>query len=159
MESVQLKTQLSGEYQFGFHDDVTNVFEFKKGLSETVVRQISKIKKEPEWMLQRRLEALKIFQSKPMPTWGPDLSHIDFNDIIYYVRPTDKPARSWEDVPEKLKNTFKKLGIPEAEQKFLAGAGAQYDSESVYHKLREDLEKQGVVFLIWTPGYGNTKTS
>ncbi|MBI2446049.1 Fe-S cluster assembly protein SufB [Candidatus Micrarchaeota archaeon] len=152
MENVQLKKQLAGEYPFGFHDDVKNVYEFKKGLDEDVVRKISKIKNEPEWMLTRRLDALKIFQSKPTPTWGADLSHIDFDDIIYYVRPTDKPARSWDDVPEKMKQTFEKLGIPEAERKFLAGAGAQYDSESVYHKLREDLEKQGVVFLDMDSG-------
>ncbi len=152
MENVQLKKQLSGEYQYGFHDDVKNVYEFKKGLDEDVVRQISKIKKEPEWMLKRRLDALKLFQDKPMPKWGADLSKIDFDDIIYYVRPTDKPARSWDDVPEKMKATFEKLGIPEAERKFLAGAGAQYDSESVYHKLREDLEKQGVVFLDMDSG-------
>ena len=152
MENIQLKKQLAGEYQFGFHDDVENVYEFKKGLSVDVVRQISKIKKEPEWMLKRRLDALKIFHQKPMPTWGADLSHIDFNDIVYYVRPTDKPARSWDDVPEKMKQTFEKLGIPEAERKFLAGAGAQYDSESVYHKLREDLEAKGVVFLDMDSG-------
>ena len=152
MENIQLKKQLSSEYQFGFHDDVQNVHEFKKGLSEDVVRQISKIKNEPEWMLKRRLDALAIFRQRPMPNWGADLSHIDFDDIVYYVRPTDKPARSWDDVPEKMKQTFEKLGIPEAERKFLAGAGAQYDSESIYHKLREDLEKQGVVFLDMDSG-------
>ena len=152
MENVQLKQQLAGEYKYGFHDDVENVYEFQKGLSENVVRKISKIKNEPEWMLKRRLDALAIFHQKPMPNWGADLSHIDFDDIIYYVRPTDKPVRSWDDVPEKMKQTFEKLGIPEAERKFLAGAGAQYDSESVYHNLREDLEKQGVVFLDMDSG-------
>ena len=152
MENIHLKKQFYSEYQFGFHDDVQNVHEFKKGLSEDVVRQISKIKNEPEWMLKRRLDALAIFRQRPMPNWGADLSHIDFDDIVYYVRPTDKPARSWDDVPEKMKQTFEKLGIPEAERKFLAGAGAQYDSESIYHKLREDLEKQGVVFLDMDSG-------
>ncbi|MBI5226742.1 Fe-S cluster assembly protein SufB [Candidatus Micrarchaeota archaeon] len=152
MENVQLKQKLSGEYQFGFHDDIDNVFEFKKGLNEKVVRQISKIKKEPEWMLQKRLEALNIFYSKPMPKWGADLGHIDFDDIIYYASATKKQYGNWDDVPQKLKDTFEKLGIPEAERKFLAGVGSQYDSEVIYHKLREDLEKQGVVFLDMDSG-------
>ncbi|MBI4360494.1 Fe-S cluster assembly protein SufB [Candidatus Micrarchaeota archaeon] len=152
MEKSVLKQTFDSEYQFGFHDDVEMVYQTKKGLSEKVVREISKIKDEPEWMLEKRLEALRVFYSKPMPSWGANLSQIDFDDIVYYARPTDKPARSWEDVPEKMKKTFEKLGIPEAERKFLAGAGAQYDSEVVYHQLREDLEKKGVVFLDMDSG-------
>jgi len=152
VENIQLKKKLSGEYQYGFHDDVQNVYQTEKGLDENVVRQISKIKKEPEWMLQRRLDALKLFQSKPMPKWGADLSHIDFDDIIYYASATKKAFETWDDVPEKMKQTFDRLGIPEAEQKFLAGVGAQYDSEVIYHKIREDLERQGVVFLDMDSG-------
>ncbi|MGH2450291.1 MAG: Fe-S cluster assembly protein SufB, partial [Candidatus Limnocylindria bacterium] len=120
----------------------------KKGLSEDVVREISQTyKQEPDWMLQRRLKALRHYRSRPMPTWGADLSGIDFEDIYYYLRASDKSAKSWEDVPDYVKRTFDKLGIPEAEQKYLAGAGAQYDSESVYHNIRADLEKQGVIFM------------
>src|SRR5207249_5054468 len=105
------------------------------------------MKKEPEWMLKFRLRAYEHFVKRPMPMWGGDLAHIDFNDIYYYLRPTDKVEKSWDDVPDKIKATFDKLGIPEAEKKFLAGVGAQYESEVVYHSLREDLAKKGVVFL------------
>lgn len=135
------------EKKYGFSDPENAVFKTKKGLSEDVVRQISKQKGEPEWMLQRRLTALKIFESRPMPQWGGDLSHIKFDKYTFYFKPSDKKAQSWEDVPENIKKTFDKLGIPEAEQKFLGGVGAQYESETVYHKLREDLAKQGVIFL------------
>lgn len=152
MENAALKKTLSGEYAYGFHDDVKNVFETEKGLDESVIRRISKIKNEPAWMLEKRLQALREFEKRPLPNFGADLSHIDFQDIIYYARPTDKAARSWDEVPEKMKNTFERLGIPEAERKFLAGAGAQYDSEVIYHRLREDLEKQGVVFLDMDSG-------
>jgi Fe-S cluster assembly protein SufB len=116
------------------------------------VREISRQKDEPEWMLEFRLESLRQFERKPMPTWGADLSKIDFDDIYYYIRPQDRQARNWDDVPEDIKNTFDRLGIPEAERKFLAGVGAQYDSEVVYHSIREDLEKQGVVFLDMDSG-------
>ncbi|HLD75730.1 MAG TPA: Fe-S cluster assembly protein SufB, partial [Candidatus Norongarragalinales archaeon] len=152
MENTALKKTLRGQYQYGFHDDVKNIFQTEKGLSESVVRKISQIKNEPDWMLQKRLQALKEFLARPMPAWGADLSTINFDDIIYYARSTDKTSRSWDEVPDQMKKTFEKLGIPEAEQKFLAGAGAQYDSESVYHRLREDLEKQGVVFLDMDSG-------
>lgn len=135
------------EEKYGFHDDIKEIFKTKKGLNEEVVRQISKIKNEPKWMLDFRLKALKAFQEKKMPTWGADLSTIDFDNIVYYLRPTDKAGNTWEEVPEAIKNTFEKLGIPEAERKFLGGVGAQYDSESVYHKLNKKLEDQGVVFL------------
>ncbi len=134
-------------YQYGFHDDVTPVFKAKKGISHEIVEQISVLKKEPEWMRQYRHDALDIFLAKPMPNWGPDLSAIDFEDIYYYLRPMDKQEKSWDDVPDNIKNTFERLGIPEAERKFLAGLGAQYESEMVYHSLREEWEKQGIIFL------------
>jgi Fe-S cluster assembly protein SufB len=122
------------------------VYISKKGLSRETIEEISRIKNEPEWMLKFRLNAYETFLKLPMPKWGADLSAIDFNNIYYYARPTDKKGRSWDEVPEKIKKTFERLGIPEAERKFLAGVGAQYESEVVYHKLREDLEKKGVIF-------------
>ena len=139
-------------YKFGFHDDIKPVYKSPKGLSADIVREISRQKDEPEWMLEFRLESLQQFERKPMPTWGADLSRIDFDDIYYYIRPQDRQARSWDDVPDDIKNTFDRLGIPEAERKFLAGVGAQYDSEVVYHSIREDLEQQGVVFLDMDSG-------
>ncbi len=135
------------EYQYGFKDPETFVYKSEKGLSESVVRKISAMKKEPEWMLQFRLKALAHFKQRPMPAWGPDLSDLDLNDIYYYVRPAEKSEKSWDEVPETIKNTFDRLGIPEAEQKFLAGVGAQYESEMVYHSLLEHLEQQGIIFL------------
>ncbi|QLH07895.1 Fe-S cluster assembly protein SufB [Nitrosopumilus ureiphilus] len=119
----------------------------KKGLSKETVISISKMKDEPEWMLEFRLRSFEIFMKKPMPTWGGDLSVIDFQNIYYYAKASDKVEKSWDDVPDNVKKTFDKLGIPEAEKKFLAGVGAQYESEVVYHSLREDLAKQGVLFL------------
>ena len=119
----------------------------KKGLSRDVVVSISKLKDEPQWMLDFRLRSYDVFMKKPMPTWGGDLGRINFQNIYYYAKASDKTEKSWDDVPENIKNTFDKLGIPEAEKKFLAGVGAQYESEVVYHSLREDLEKQGVLFL------------
>ena len=119
----------------------------KKGLSKEVVESISKMKEEPQWMLDFRLRSYEIFMKKPMPTWGADLSAIDFQNIYYYAKASEKTEKNWDDVPEDVKNTFDKLGIPEAEKKFLAGVGAQYESEVVYHNLREDLAKQGVLFL------------
>ena len=119
----------------------------KNGLSRDTLIEISKLKDEPQWMLDFRLRSYEIFMKKPMPTWGGDLSAIDFQNIYYYMRATEKVEKNWDDVPEKVKNTFEKLGIPEAEKKFLAGVGAQYESEVVYHSLREDLAKQGVLFL------------
>ncbi len=136
-----------GEYQYGFKDPDTYVYKSEKGLSEDVVRKISAMKGEPEWMLQFRLNALNHFVQRPMPAWGPDLSGLDLEDIFYYVRPAEASEKSWEDVPETIRNTFDKLGIPEAEQKFLAGVGAQYESEMVYHSIQEHLSKQGVIFL------------
>ncbi|MDP2948130.1 MAG: Fe-S cluster assembly protein SufB [Chloroflexota bacterium] len=133
--------------KFGFHDTEKPLFRARPGLSEEVVNEISWLKGEPAWMRDFRLRALDIFRQKPMPTWGGDLSEIDFDQIYYYVKPTDAQVRNWDDVPEYIKRTFDKLGIPQAEREFLAGVGAQYDSEVVYHNIREDLAKQGVVFL------------
>mgnify|MGYP000256406065 CR=1 FL=1 len=135
------------EYKYGFHDSNVNVETFDKGLSEGVVRRISEIKDEPEWMLDYRLEALDIFYQKPLPTWGGDLSGIDFNNIIYYVKPSDRQENDWDDVPDEIRKTYDKLGIPEAEKKYLAGVKAQYESEVIYGSLEENLAKQGVIFL------------
>jgi Fe-S cluster assembly protein SufB len=135
-----------GEYKYGFSDPETHVFKSRKGLDEDVVRQISAMKGEPEWMLKFRLKAFKHYLKRPMPTWGPDLSDLDLDDIYYYVKPTDKEGKSWDEIPDTIKNTFDRLGIPEAEQKFLAGVGAQYESEMVYHSVHEQLEEQGVIF-------------
>jgi Fe-S cluster assembly protein SufB len=136
-----------GEYKYGFKDPETFVFKSEKGLSRHVVEQISAMKGEPAWMLEYRLKAFAHFQQRPIPTWGADLSGLDLDDIYYYVRPMEAQGRSWNDLPATIKNTFDKLGIPEAEQKFLAGVGAQYESEMVYHSIQEHLEKQGVIFL------------
>ena len=136
-----------GEYKFGFSDPDTTVFKSKKGLDREIVEEISEMKGEPDWMLQFRLKALDHFTKRPMPTWGGDLSNLNLDEIYFYVKPTDNESKSWDDVPDAIKNTFDKLGIPEAERKFLAGLGAQYESEMVYHKVQDHLEKQGVIFL------------
>ena len=133
--------------QFDFKDDIVYLTETKRGLTRDTVEEISAIKNEPEWMLKFRLRAYDHFLTRPMPAWGGDLTHIDFNRIIYYRKPSEREEKSWDDVPEKIKKTFEKLGIPEAERKFLAGVGAQYDSEVVYHSVREELTKIGVVFM------------
>ena len=145
---------LTRDYQYGFSDPEQYSFKSRRGLDRDVVEQISAHKQEPEWMLQFRLRALNIFQRKPVPTWpSADLSEIDFDNIFYYLRPTDNSAeKNWDDVPPYIKTTFDKLGIPEAERKFLAGVSAQYESEVVYHSIREDLEKQGVIFLDMDSG-------
>ncbi len=135
------------EYRYGFRDPEQYVFKSRKGLDREVVEQISYMKGEPKWMLEFRLRALEHFLRRPMPKWGPDLSQLNLDDIYYYVRPTEKQGRSWDEVPETIKQTFERLGIPEAERKFLAGVGAQYESEMVYHSIQEHLEKQGVIFL------------
>src|SRR5258706_9055946 len=137
-----------GDYKYGFHDrDDNYVFKSERGLNRQVVENISRMKNEPQWMLEFRLKALEHYLARPMPTWGPSLDEIDFDNIFYYVKPTEKSEKSWDNVPDDIKNTFDKLGIPEAEQKFLAGVGAQYESEMVYHSIQEHLEKQGVIFL------------
>jgi Fe-S cluster assembly protein SufB len=136
-----------GEYQYGFSDPETYVFKSRKGLDRDVVLQISEMKGEPQWMLDFRLKALEHFKQRPTPTWGGDLSKLNLDEIYYYVKPSEKEGESWDDVPEAIKNTFDRLGIPEAERKFLAGVGAQYESEMVYHKVQEHLAQQGVIFL------------
>ena len=135
-----------GEYKYGFQDRDVSVYKTEKGLTKEVVEEISKLKNEPEWMLETRLKALDIFFSKPMPMWGGDLSELDFDEIIYYVKPSERQGRSWDEVPEEIKNTFERLGIPEAEQKYLAGVSAQYESEVVYQSLEKDLEEMGIIF-------------
>ncbi|TET85878.1 MAG: Fe-S cluster assembly protein SufB [Anaerolineales bacterium] len=134
-------------YKYGFSDPDVSVFKTRKGLDRGVVEQISRIKGEPDWMLEFRLKALEHYQSRPMPVWGGDLSKLNLDDIYYYVRPAEQESRSWDDVPDTIKETFDRLGIPEAEQKFLAGVGAQYESEMVYHSIQEHLQEQGVIFV------------
>jgi Fe-S cluster assembly protein SufB len=136
------------EYKYGFRTDYESVFVAQPGLSEEVVREISAHKSEPEWMLEFRLKALEIYRSKPMPTWGGDLSNLEnvLDDIYYYMKPQEKMERSWDDVPQEIKDTFEKLGIPEAERKVLAGVGAQYESEMVYHSLKKEWEDKGIIF-------------
>jgi len=137
-----------GRYEYGWADDDIAGATAKRGLSEEVVREISALKKEPDWMLETRLKALRMFNKKPLPTWGADLSTIDFDNIKYFVRSTEKQATTWDELPADIKNTYDKLGIPEAEkQRLIAGVAAQYESEVVYHKIREDLEEKGVIFL------------
>ncbi|MCJ7514166.1 MAG: Fe-S cluster assembly protein SufB [Anaerolineales bacterium] len=134
-------------YKYGFSDPDETVFRTRKGLDRQVVEDISRMKAEPEWMLAFRLKALEHFQARPMPNWGPDLSGLDLDEIFYYVRPAEAESKSWDDVPDTIKKTFDRLGIPEAEQKFLAGVGAQYESEMVYHSIQKHLADQGVIFL------------
>ena len=147
MEQKKFELDLDNYDKYGFHVAEHNVVTMPKGLSRRVVEEISEYKKEPEWMLKLRLKALEYFLRKPTPTWGPDLSTIDYDDIHYYIKPTDKVTSDWNAVPTEIRETYDKLGIPEAEKKFLAGVGAQYESEVVYHSLQEQWSKQGVVFL------------
>ncbi len=136
-----------GEYQYGFRDPEDYVFKSRKGLDEEIVRQISRMKEEPEWMLEFRLKALAHFEQRPTPTWGGDLSTLNLDEIYFYAKPTEKEGKSWDEVPDTIKQTFDRLGIPEAEQKFLAGVGAQYESEMVYHNIQEHLKELGVIFV------------
>jgi Fe-S cluster assembly protein SufB len=133
--------------KFEFHDDVVYLKQTKRGLTRDTVEEISALKNEPAWMLNFRLRAYDHFLKRPMPTWGGDLTHIDFDKIVYYRKPSEREEKSWDDVPDQIKATFEKLGIPEAERMFLSGVGAQYDSEVVYHSVREELVKLGVVFM------------
>lgn len=136
-----------GQYRYGFSDPDVSVFKTRRGLDREVVEQISGLKGEPEWMLEFRLKALDHYLARPMPNWGGDISKLDLDNIYYYVRPAEGESRTWDDVPDTIKQTFDKLGIPEAEQKFLSGVGAQYESEMVYHSIKEHLASQGVIFL------------
>lgn len=136
------------DYAYGFHDDnVKTVLDSGKGLTEEIVRQISKWKNEPEWMTDFRVDAFHKFEAMQMPTWGPDLSDIDFQDFTYYKKVSNEAEKSWDDVPEEVKNTFEKLGIPEAERKYLAGVTTQYESEAVYHNMLDEVREKGVLFL------------
>jgi len=134
------------DYKFGFRDEIEYKFKSRRGLDEAIVREISERKGEPEWMLNLRLKAFKHVQTRPWPKWGGDLSDLDFNKIFFYIRPSDRVGRTWDEVPETIKNTFERLGIPDQERRILAGVGAQYESEVVYHSLKEEWEKQGVIF-------------
>ncbi|HEX6229876.1 MAG TPA: Fe-S cluster assembly protein SufB [Solirubrobacterales bacterium] len=157
-EVLKEKKELAGinadyKEKFGFHDPETGyAYKAPKGLSREVVESISEYKDEPQWMRDFRLKALDHFEKRPTPTWGGNLGQIDFDDIHYFVRASEKASRDWDEVPEDIKKTFDRLGIPEAERKFLSGVGAQYESEVVYHQVREDLEKQGVIFLDMDSG-------
>ncbi len=138
--------------KYNFKNPENYYFKAPKGLSREVIELISEMKGEPDWMRKTRMRALEIYNKKPIPTWGGDLSAIDFDDIYYYIKPAEKQGRSWDDIPRDIKETFDKLGIPEAEQKYLGGVGAQYESETIYHSLKENLRKQGVIFLDMDSG-------
>ncbi len=138
--------------EYGFHEPENYVFKARRGLDASVVTDMSRMKGEPDWMRDFRLRSLNIFLKKPMPTWGADLRGIDFDNIFYYIKPSAESVQSWDEVSAEVKNTFDKLGIPEAEQKFLSGVGAQYESEMVYHSIRKDLEEKGVLFLSMDDG-------
>jgi Fe-S cluster assembly protein SufB len=145
-ETVGVVLNTNDEYRYGFSMPENYAFKSRKGLDEQIVKEISSMKGEPDWMTRFRLRSLKLFESKPVPQWGGWLNDIDYNDIFYYVRASDKQGATWNDVPAEVKDTFDRLGIPEAEKKYLAGVGAQYESEVIYHSLREDLQKLGVIF-------------
>jgi Fe-S cluster assembly protein SufB len=149
MTSTQDETLASlGRYEYGWSDADAAGVNARRGLNEEVVRDISSRKNEPQWMLDLRLKGLRLFEKKPMPSWGSDLGGIDFDNIKYFVKSTEKQATTWEELPEEIKNTYDRLGIPEAEkQRLVSGVAAQYESEVVYHKIREDLEEQGVIFV------------
>jgi Fe-S cluster assembly protein SufB len=149
---TQVVAELGNDYKYGFHDPEEYFFKSGRGLNPEVVAMISEHKNEPEWMRERRLKALEYFRARPLPQWGGNLNEIDFENMYYYIRPTEKQATSWEDLPADIKNTWDRLGIPEAEKKYLAGVGAQYESEVVYHKLKAELEDQGVLFLDMDSG-------
>ena len=141
------KAFLNEDYKYGFKDEDISVFKTQKGLNEDIIREISNIKQEPQWMLEFRLKAYEMFRKLNNPKWGPNLNSIDFDDFTYYIRPSEKTESSWEDVPDTIKNTFDKLGIPEAEKKFLAGVSTQYESEVVYHNMLKEVQEKGVIFL------------
>ena len=142
MKQVKVRTG----YQYGFRDSLKPTHTLEPGLSKKIVEEISSLKNEPDWMLQKRLQALEIFESKPVPTWGADLSHLDFDKLRYYIRPTDRKGNSWDEVPAEIKRTFDRIGVPQAERDFLAGVEAQYDSEVVYGNLKKEWGDQGIIF-------------
>jgi len=149
MSEEKSQVSVNDEYieKYGFHEAENYSFKSRKGLDVEIVKEISHMKKEPQWMTDFRVRAYEAFEARPMPNWGSNvLGQIDFNDIYYYIKPTDKAAGSWEELPSEIKNTYDKLGIPEAEKKYLAGVGAQYESEVIYHNLAKDLESKGVIF-------------
>ena len=148
MATIPTQIDVGTDYKekYGFFVPEEYIFKAKRGLNPEIVKEISFMKKEPEWMLNMRLKSLEIFRKKPMPTWGADLSVIDFENIFYYLKASDKQSTSWEDLPPDIKKTYDRLGVPEAERKFLAGVSAQYESEVVYHSLHEELSKKGVIF-------------
>ena len=154
MESSQEAREVIGDYKAGWHDSENSTIRFDAGLSEQVVRDISEIKNEPDWMTEIRVKAYKHFVDRPMPTWGnmSMLKNIDFEKVCYYLRSSNATENDWEEVPEEIRNTFDKLGIPDAEQKWLSGVTAQYESEAVYHSIRDDLVAQGVIFLDMDSG-------
>lgn len=135
------------DYKYGFKDEDVSILKTDKGINEAIVREISRLKNEPEWMLEYRLKALKAFERLPLPSFGPDLSSLDFDSYTYFTRPSKKEVQNWEEVPETIKNTFDKLGIPEAEQKYLSGVSTQYESEVVYHNMLKEIQDKGVIFL------------
>lgn len=143
---TKVEEKIVDDYQYGFSKPEESVFRTEKGLDEEKIKQISAVKKEPEWMLKKRLDAYRIFLEKKMPEWGADLSDINFDEIFYYLKPTGEQKQTWEELPDSIKDTYDRLGIPEAERKFLAGVSAQYESEVVYHSLIKELEDQGVIF-------------
>jgi Fe-S cluster assembly protein SufB len=146
MVAMAKKMPEISDYKYGFRDEHKAVFQTGKGLTPEIVAEISRMKKEPQWMLDFRLKSLEQFHKMPMPRWGGNLDELDFNEIQYYVKPSETKGKTWEEVPAEIKETFDKLGIPEAEQKFLAGVSAQYESEVVYHNMQKELEDQGVIF-------------
>ncbi|MDN6195035.1 MAG: Fe-S cluster assembly protein SufB [Atopostipes suicloacalis] len=135
------------EYEYGFYDEIQSVYHTPKGLTEEVVREISKRKDEPDWMLEYRLKAYEHFLKRPTPEWGADLSELNLDDYTFFRQASEGPARTWEEVPEKIKETFERLGVPEAERAYLAGTGAQYESEVVYHNMKKEFEKMGIIFM------------
>ena len=145
----ETRIPVNEEYKYGFHDEDVSIYNTGKGLTRDTILAISHKKKcaEPQWMLDFRLRAFEQFESMDIQTWSPDVTNLDFDDYTYYIKPSDKTEKSWEDVPDTIKDTFDKLGIPEAEKEFLAGVTTQYDSEAVYHNMLEEVESKGVIFL------------
>lgn len=144
---MEREIAVSEEYQYGFQDEDVSVYKTSKGINEEIIREISKIKEEPEWMLNYRLESYRHFISQEMPSFGPDLSFMNFDEYTYYIKPSERQEKSWDDVPETIKATFEKLGIPEAEAKYLSGVSTQYESEVVYHSMLKEVEEKGIIFL------------